>query len=101
MVRETRSFSPQEAIHKITALPASRLGLSDRGVISEGACADLAIFDPSTFGDTGTTFEPNRPAVGMQHVFVNGALTMRDGALTGVRRGQVLRARRSRRSLAA
>ena len=88
---ETQTFTPEAAIFKITGQPARTLGLTDRGVIRKGAHADLAIFDPETFGETGTTFEPNQMAVGMTHVLANGVPTLRDGALTGERAGEVLR----------
>jgi N-acyl-D-amino-acid deacylase len=91
MVRETKVFTAEEAIHKITGMPARVLGLKDRGVIRAGASADLAIFDPATFGETGTTFEPNQLAIGMKHVIVNGKIGIRDGKITGERSGQVLR----------
>lgn len=90
-VRETKTLTPQEAIRRITSLPASRLGLKDRGVIRKGAWADLAIFDPGTFAERGTTFEPNQIATGMKHVLVNGVLTVKDGELTGARGGCVIR----------
>lgn len=89
--RETRRLTPQEAIRRITALPAQRLGLRDRGVIRKGAYADLAIFDPETFAERGTTFAPNQLATGMQHLLINGAFALRDGRLTGARSGRVLR----------
>ena len=54
-------LSPQEAIRRITSLPASRLGLTNRGVLRVGACADIAIFDPATFADQGTTFDRTGP----------------------------------------
>ena len=91
MARETGTFTPEEAVRKLAALPAERLGLGDRGVLREGARADLAIFDPETFGETGTTFEPNSVARGMRHVLVNGVVTLRDGRFTGERGGHVLR----------
>ena len=91
MVRETKTFTAEEAIHKITGMPAAVLGLKGRGIIQAGAWADLAIFDPATFGETGTTFEPNQLAIGMKHVIVNGEIGMRDGRITGKRTGQVLR----------
>ena len=91
MARETATFTPEEAVRKLAGLPAERLGLADRGVLREGARADLAIFDPETFGETGTTFEPNSVARGMRHVIVNGVVTLRDGRLTGERGGEVLR----------
>ena len=90
-VRDKQSLSPQEAIRRLTSLPASRLGLTDRGVLRKGVCADVAIFDPAAFADQGTTFEPNQTAVGMHHVIVNGKVALKDGALTGERSGQVLR----------
>jgi N-acyl-D-aspartate/D-glutamate deacylase len=78
-------------VRRLTSLPASRLGLTDRGVLKPGTWADLAIFDPNTFGERGTTLEPNQPADGMVHVVVNGVLTLRNGQLTGDRNGRVLR----------
>ena len=90
-VRELRILTPEEAVHRLTGLPARRLRLRDRGVLRAGARADLAIFDPARFAERGTLAEPNQPAEGMVHVLVNGALTMRDGVLTGARAGQLLR----------
>jgi N-acyl-D-aspartate/D-glutamate deacylase len=57
-------ITAQQAVRRLTSLPAQRIGLSDRGVIREGAWADLAIFDPDSFGKTGTTFEPNQNCTG-------------------------------------
>jgi N-acyl-D-aspartate/D-glutamate deacylase len=90
-VRDTATFSSQEAVRRLTSLPAGRLGLKDRGVIRKGACADLAVFDPETFAERGTTFEPNQTAAGMVHVVVNGTISLQNGELTGARGGQVLR----------
>ena len=90
-VRDTGRLSPQEAVRRITSLPASRLGVSDRGILRAGAWANVADFDPSVFAERGTTFEPNRPAVGMQHVLVNGVLAQENGRLTANRGGAVLR----------
>jgi N-acyl-D-amino-acid deacylase len=90
-VRDTKIFKPEEAVRRITSLPASRLGLNDRGVIRQGVWADLAIFDPDTFAERGTTFEPNQYAAGMKHVLVNGVPAVTGGQLTGDRSGQVLR----------
>jgi N-acyl-D-amino-acid deacylase len=91
MVRETGLLSAEEAVFKLTGLPARTLRLRDRGALRPGARADVSVFDPALFGETATTFEPNRLANGMKHVFVNGAHTLRDGALTGVRGGEVIR----------
>ena len=93
MVRETGLLRPEEAIRRMTGLPASRLGLSDRGVLRPGAHADVSMFDPDAFGETGTTFEPNQFARGMAHVLVNGVAALTDGRLTDARGGAVLRRR--------
>jgi N-acyl-D-amino-acid deacylase len=90
-VREHGILSAPQGVHRMTGQPARRLGLVDRGVIRVGAAADAVVFDPESFADRATTFEPNQPAVGMVHVIVNGVLTMIDGALTGERGGVVLR----------
>jgi N-acyl-D-amino-acid deacylase len=96
MVRETASFTPAAAIHRLAGLPADVFGLTDRGRIAAGLRADIVAFDPGTFGERGTIEAPNLTAVGMRHVFVNGAHTLRDGLLTGVRAGEVLRGCRGR-----
>ena len=93
-VGEQQTVTPQEAVRRLTSLPATRLRLTDRGAIRIGACADLAIFDPDHFAERGTMFEPNQLAAGMRHVLVNGVVALRDGRLTGQRGGQVLRRRR-------
>ena len=91
MVRDQGLLDPAAAVHKLSAQPAARLGLRDRGVLRAGARADVAVFDPQRFGERGTTFEPNLLAEGMQHVLVNGVPTLRDGLPTGQRAGEVLR----------
>ncbi len=91
MVRDGALLTPEEAVRRLTGLPAQRLGLRDRGVLRRGACADVAVFDPDGFGERATTFEPNQLAVGMRHVVVNGVVTLTDGELTGQRAGAVVR----------
>jgi len=91
MVRDQALLSPAEAVHKLSAQPAARLGLADRGVLRAGARADITVFDHEQFAERGTTFEPNQLAQGVRHVLVNGVHTLRDGELTGDRGGQVLR----------
>jgi N-acyl-D-aspartate/D-glutamate deacylase len=91
LVRDWRLLKPEEAVHRLTGMPAKILGLSDRGAIRVGARADIAVFSAEEFGERGTTFEPNQLAHGMRHVVVNGVATLSDGALTGARAGQVLR----------
>ena len=90
-VRDTGLLSPEAAVHRLTGLPASRLGLEDRGTIRPGAWADLAVFDGQTFRERGTIAAPNLTAQDMVHVLVNGVPTLEDGAWTGARGGQVLR----------
>jgi N-acyl-D-amino-acid deacylase len=91
VVREKGLLPLEEGIHKLTGQPAGILGLKDRGVLKPGAFADVAIFDSGIFADKETMFAPNEPAIGMRYVFVNGVLTLKDGALTGERAGRVLR----------
>ena len=91
MVRDERLLTPEDAVHRLTGQPAERIGLTDRGVLREGARADVAVFDPQAFAERGTVFEPNLLATGMRHVLVNGVPTLHDGELTGERAGLVLR----------
>ncbi len=90
-VRGEGLFSIEDAICKMTGAPAQRLGLSDRGVIRDGAKADLVLFDPSGV-DTPATFEdPLQFPVGIDYVAVNGALVIDNGRHTGARPGRALR----------
>ena len=90
-VRETKQFGLEQAVEKLTARPAERMGLTDRGRLAEGMKADIAIFDPAEFRETGTLDLPSKLAVGMEHVIVNGQPVLRDGKMTGCRSGRVLR----------
>lgn len=90
-VRELGILSLPVAIRKMTSAPAFRLGLADRGVLREGAVADLVVFDPATITDHATFSEPHRYATGVRHVFVAGAWALRDGEPTGIRAGRALR----------
>ena len=76
---------------KLTSVPAARLGLRDRGVVREGAIADLVVFDPLTIADEATYATPARHPVGIDHVFVNGQAAILAGVETGERPGRVLR----------
>ena len=93
-VREQRLLTWEEAVHKMTGLPAARLGLCDRGVVREGAFADLVVFDPAEIADTATFTEPRRYPEGICHVLVNGRFVVYDGCQTDERPGQALRLRR-------
>jgi N-acyl-D-amino-acid deacylase len=90
-VREERVLSLPEAVHRMTGLPARRIGLRDRGVIRRGAKADLVVLDPRTVGDLATYEEPHRYPLGIEHVLVNGRFVIRDGEHTGNLPGKLLR----------
>ena len=89
-VRERGWLTLPEAIRKMTALPAQRLGWKDRGILREGAIADLVLFDPDTVIDRSTFAEPTLTPVGIEKVFVNGVAVWSDGKATGERPGRVL-----------
>jgi N-acyl-D-amino-acid deacylase len=89
--REARLFGLETAVRKMTGLPASRFGLRGRGIVAEGAYADLTVFDPETVIDRATFAEPTLPAAGIAHVFVNGRPIWSDGKPSGERPGRALR----------
>lgn len=90
-VRERNLVTLEEAIRKMTSLPASRLGLTRRGRVAPGFAADIVVFDPDTVGDTATFDSPHAYAQGIPHVAVNGQLVIRDGQFTGATPGKVVR----------
>ena len=90
-VRDDALLSLEEAIRKMTSAPAARLGLRDRGVIQEGAVADLVVFDPATVRSTATYDEPRSYPIGIDHVIVAGTPVVLDGAHTGATPGRGLR----------
>jgi N-acyl-D-amino-acid deacylase len=89
--REQRTVTLPQAVHKMTGLPARRLGLRDRGVIREGACADLVVFDARRVVDVATFDAPHRYPAGVEQVLVNGRFVIKDGEHTGSLPGRVLR----------
>lgn len=89
-VRERKLLALEEAVRKMTCLPAARLGLPDRGLLRPGMQADVVVFDPATVGDRATFAQPHQYAVGFRHVFVNGRPVLLDGAMTSERPGRVL-----------
>jgi dihydroorotase/N-acyl-D-amino-acid deacylase len=95
-VRERRVLSLEQAIHKMTGLPAARLGLADRGRIAEGLAADLVVFDPAAVGDRATYEDPHRYPAGVEYVLVGGVPVVDGGRFTGARPGRVLRRPRGR-----
>src|SRR5580698_5259168 len=88
--RDQGIFSLAQAVHKMTGMPAQRFGLEGRGRISEGAHADLVLFDPETIRDTATFSDPICHAEGIDAVWVNGVLSYKDGDATGQRNGRFL-----------
>ena len=91
MVRDRRELSLEEAIYKLTAQVADRIGLRDRGRLVVGKRADIVVFDSDEFSDRGTLDDPNRTAAGVSHVLVNGEPALLNGVATGRRNGRVLR----------
>jgi N-acyl-D-aspartate/D-glutamate deacylase len=90
-VRELKVIPLEEAIRKMTSLPASILGLSDRGAIKDGHWADLVIFDPATVADRATFEDPFQYPVGIDTVLVNGTVVLDEGKHTNARPGKVLK----------
>ena len=88
--REQKWFSLGEAVRKMTNLPAQRFGLTDRGRLREGYCADLVLFDAESVRDSASFVDPIRAAAGIEAVWVNGVLSYRDQAPTGERAGKFL-----------
>jgi N-acyl-D-amino-acid deacylase len=90
-VRERQVVGLEFAIRSMTSLPAAVFGISGRGVIREGAFADLAIFDPARVRDVATYADPHHLAEGMSFVLVNGVVVVNDGKFTDAMPGRVLR----------
>lgn len=90
-VRERKVLTLEEAVRKMTSLPAERLGLADRGRIAVGAMADITVFDPATVKDQATFQQPHQYPAGIPWVIVNGVPVVENGAFTSRRPGQVLR----------
>ncbi len=86
-VREQRVIPLEEAVRKMTSLPAQTMGLSDRGVLRPGRKADIVLFDPATIKDAATTANPTAAPVGLSHVLVNGVPVLDAGKMTGARPG--------------
>jgi N-acyl-D-amino-acid deacylase len=89
-VRERKVLTLEEAVRKMTSLPAGFFRFLDRGVIREGAVADLVLFDPVTVKDVATYEAPHAFPVGIPHVLVNGIFVVKDGKTTGERPGELL-----------
>jgi dihydroorotase/N-acyl-D-amino-acid deacylase len=90
-VRDDKALTLEDAIGKMSALPAQRLRLTDRGVLKAGMWADVVIFDPETVRDLATFDNPNQLSEGMDYVVVNGVPVVEQGKMTGALPGKVLR----------
>jgi N-acyl-D-aspartate/D-glutamate deacylase len=90
-VREQKLLTLEEAIRRMTSLPAEQIGQHDRGRIAEGFFADVTVFDPERIADRATYTDPHQYSVGIHHLIVNGIPVIRAGAYTGERPGRVLK----------
>ena len=90
-VRDEQVVTLEDAVRRLSALPAENLGLKDRGRLAAGLVADLVVFDPATVQDHATFEDPHQYATGMRHVLVNGVAVLRDGEHTGALPGRVVR----------
>jgi N-acyl-D-amino-acid deacylase len=90
-VRDESLLSLEEAIRRMTLAAAQRLGLRDRGVLRDGAVADVTVFDPRTVRSNATHDDPRRFPTGIEQVIVNGTLVVRDEQHTGATPGRALR----------
>ena len=88
--RDEKVITLPEAVRRLSALPATNLGLDDRGFIQDGMFADVVVFDPATIADRATFDKPHQYAVGMKHVFVNGVQVLKDGEHTTAKPGRAL-----------
>jgi N-acyl-D-amino-acid deacylase len=90
-VRDEQLVPLEEAIRRLTSLPAANLGIKERGRLAEGFYADVVVFDPATIQDHATFEKPHQYSTGVRHVFVNGTQVLKDGEHTGAKPGRVVR----------
>ncbi len=89
-VREDKVIPLEDAVRRLSGLPATNLGLDGRGFLKAGYFADIVVFDPKTVADRATFEQPHQFAVGMKHVFINGKQVLKDGEHTGAKSGRAL-----------
>ncbi len=89
-VRDEKVLTLADAVHRLSGLPATNLGLDHRGFLRAGMFADVVVFDPATIADRATFEQPHQYAVGVRHVFVNGTQVIKDGEHTGAKPGRAL-----------
>lgn len=90
-VREDKALPLEDAVRKLTSLPATNLGIRERGLLKEGYFADIVVFDPAKIQDHATFEKPHQYSTGVRHVFVNGVQVLKDGEHTGAKPGRVVR----------
>ncbi|HEY0597853.1 D-aminoacylase [Sphingopyxis sp.] len=90
-VRDEKLIPLEQAIYRLTTLPATNLGIKDRGALKPGYYADVVVFDPATIGDRSTFEKPHQYSVGMRDVFVNGVGVLRNGEHSGATPGRAVR----------
>jgi dihydroorotase/N-acyl-D-amino-acid deacylase len=90
-VREAGVLTLEEAVHKMTGMPAARVGMSDRGLLREGMFADITVFDPQSVIDRATFEMPNQYPEGIRYVLVNGQISVDDGKRASALAGRVIR----------
>lgn len=90
-VRDEQLITLEEAVHRLTTLPATNLKIKERGALKAGYFADVVVFDPAKVQDYATPDKPHQYSVGMVHVFVNGEQVLKDGEHTGAKPGRVVR----------
>jgi N-acyl-D-amino-acid deacylase len=90
-VRDEKIIPLEEAVRKLTSLPAGNLKIKERGSLKEGYFADVAVFDPERIQDHATFEQPHQYATGVVHVFVNGTQVVKDGEHTGAKPGRFVR----------
>jgi N-acyl-D-amino-acid deacylase len=92
-VREQKVMTLEEAVRKMTSLPAQRVHLLDRGILRPGMAADVVVFDPARIRDVATFEDPLRYSEGVSFVVVNGKVVLDGGVMTGERPGKPLKPR--------
>ena len=90
-VRDEKIISLEEAIRKLTSLPASNMKIEKRGMLKNGYFADIVVFDPNTISDHATFSNPHQYSTGVSDVFVNGRQVLKRGEHTGMLPGRVVR----------
>jgi N-acyl-D-amino-acid deacylase len=92
-VRENHDVSLQDAVRRLSGMPAQNLSIGERGLLKTGYYADIVVFDPNTIADKATYAKPQQLAVGVDDVLVNGGFAFRDGKATGAHTGRVVHGR--------